>query len=246
MLAGGLPSPNYFPFENISAQVLVPNSFKTVESSPASWLWGLLTGSRPTTTSITVPKYVENATLNDIQLSTALQYGMATGLPALSAFNTTFVSKMFDPAYANFETMLCAGSTAAFEIIVSTLCEEGDGILCEEFTYSSALATAWPHGVKPVALQMDGEGMIPEDLEDILGTWDVEARGGMPRPRVMYTVPVAQNPTGATMSAYRKKLIYAIACKYDVIIVEDDRERIVFCLLLEHRFLIKSHPSCSI
>lgn len=66
--------------------------------------------------------------------------------------------------------------------------------------------------------------MTPEGLDDVLGNWDEAARGGMKRPRVLYTVPVAQNPTGATMTTERKKQIYALAVKYDIIIVEDDRE----------------------
>lgn len=40
---------------------------------------------------------------------------------------------------------------------------------------------AWPSGFKPVPLAMDGEGMTPEGLEDVLENWDVEARGGMSR-----------------------------------------------------------------
>jgi len=38
----------------------------------------------------------------------------------------------------------------------------------------------------------------------------------------MYTIPVGQNPSGATMGAARKQEIYDICVEYDVIIVEDD------------------------
>lgn len=43
----------------------------------------------------------------------------------------------------------------------------------------------------------------------------------------MYTVPVCQNPTGGTVSLERKRAIYALAVKYDIIIVEDDRESLL-------------------
>lgn len=101
--------------------------------------------------------------------------------------------------------------------------------------------------------------MTPEGMDDLLGNWNPDEHGGMPRcvlcllvrwpgalqrrrlglvashqhsadivtsrsPRLLYTIPVCQNPTGATMSLERKKRIYEIAVKYDVIIVEDDRE----------------------
>ena len=42
------------------------------------------------------------------------------------------------------------------------------------------------------------------------------------RPRVLYTVPTAQNPTGAVMTMQRKREIYAICKVYDIIILEDD------------------------
>ena len=38
----------------------------------------------------------------------------------------------------------------------------------------------------------------------------------------MYTICVGQNPTGTTMGTERKKQIYDICVKYDVLIVEDE------------------------
>ena len=40
----------------------------------------------------------------------------------------------------------------------------------------------------------------------------------------MYTVPVGQNPCGCTMTGDRKKAVYELAVKHDIIIVEDDRK----------------------
>lgn len=119
--------------------------------------------------------------MTTIQLSTALQYSQATGLLPLQSFIHTFVAELYRPAYANFDTLICAGSTAAFQVICTTLAESGDGLLCEEYTYPSALATAWPSGIKPVSCPIDGGGLVPEGLEEVLGNWDVEARGGMKR-----------------------------------------------------------------
>lgn len=62
-----------------------------------------------------------------------------------------------------------------------TFCNPGDGILASEWTYPSAMASALPFGVTPVAIAMDGQGMRSDDLRKVLSEWDVEARGGMPR-----------------------------------------------------------------
>jgi aromatic amino acid aminotransferase I len=68
-------------------------------------------------------------------------------------------------------------------------------------------------------------------MNKVLEEWDEEKRG-FRRPRVLYTVPTGQNPTGgftasschrylpdlvatgATMLAERKKIIYDICVKY--------------------------------
>ncbi|CEQ40216.1 SPOSA6832_01805 [Sporobolomyces salmonicolor] len=218
MLAGGLPPPEYFPFENISATSLASNTFKTASPGLLQSAWNYIKGVQ--TDHFTINKYEEDA--SKIQLSSALQYGTAAGLPPLAQFIYDFTARVYRPAYSDFRTVINAGSTDAWGKVITTLAESGDGVLCEEWTYPSALATAWPNGIKPVPLPMDGEGMTPEGMDDLLANWNPEDHDGMRRPRILYTVPVCQNPTGATMSLKRKEQIYALAVKYDVIIVEDD------------------------
>lgn len=40
--------------------------------------------------------------------------------------------------------------------------------------------------------------------------------------RVLYAIPVGQNPTGTTMSHQRMCDVYAVARKWDLVIIEDD------------------------
>ncbi|GAA6006112.1 hypothetical protein JCM10207_000527 [Rhodosporidiobolus poonsookiae] len=218
MFAGGLPPPEYFPYETISATTLATNSFKTSQVGFGQWLYAKLFEKK--TDAWEIGKYEDDPA--KIQLSSALQYGTAAGLPPLAKFIYDFTTRVYRPAYADYRTVINAGSTDAWGKIVSSLCNPGDGVLAEEWTYPSALASAWPYGIKPVALPMDGEGMTPEGMDELLGSWNPDEHDGMNRPRILYTIPVAQNPTGATMTVERKKAIYDLAVKYDVIIVEDD------------------------
>lgn len=41
-------------------------------------------------------------------------------------------------------------------------------------------------------------------------------------PHLLYTIGIGQNPSGLTTGAQRKKEIYDICVKYDIIICEDD------------------------
>ena len=42
------------------------------------------------------------------------------------------------------------------------------------------------------------------------------------RPRLLYTIPTGQNPSGTTLSDERRVELYALACRHDLIILEDD------------------------
>lgn len=54
--------------------------------------------------------------------------------------------------------------------------------------------------------------MIPEALRRILSRWDPAEirRPGSTAPRVLYTIPNGGNPTGASLSAERKREIYQV------------------------------------
>ncbi|KAH9943153.1 PLP-dependent transferase [Epithele typhae] len=191
-LAGGMPNPDYFPFANISGDALIPDSFAK-------------------TASITVPKYPVKPT--DVNLAVALQYGTATGLPQLQKAVNEFVETTFQPAYADWKTLLVRA--------ITTLCNPGELFITEDWTYPSALANSKPYHINPVGVPMDEQGMRPDALRKMLAEWDDVERGHK-RPHVMYTVPIGQNPTGISMGLERKKEIYDICVQYDIIIVEDD------------------------
>jgi len=68
-----------------------------------------------------------------------------------------------------------------------------------------------------LGVAIDKDGIIPDDLRDALKRWKerVVAAGvnkfrELKKPRVLYTVPSGQNPTGGITSAERKKEIYKV------------------------------------
>ncbi|KIK59151.1 hypothetical protein GYMLUDRAFT_44904 [Collybiopsis luxurians FD-317 M1] len=217
-LAGGVPSPVYFPWTSVSGEILVPDSFPLKvedEKSSLSWLWKL---DKERTASFTVHKYPQHP--GDINMGTALQYGPATGLPQLQDILREFVGKVFQPAYGNWTTLMHAGNVDGWGKVVQTIVNPGEAIICSEWTYPSALASARPYNMKFIPITSDSEGIDSTLLRKTLAEWDEKSRG-MRRPRCMYCVPVGENPTGITMSARRKKEIYKICVEYDIIIVED-------------------------
>jgi len=53
----------------------------------------------------------------------------------------------------------------------------------------------------------------------VLSSWETAQSS---KPHVLYTVLTGQNPTGSTQSLNRRKAIYEIAERHDLVIVEDD------------------------
>lgn len=189
-----------------------------------------------TSSRIVVPMSSENQdVLRKIDLKTALQYGQAQGYPPLYSFLRQFTTENLHPnvPYKDGpEIVLTCGNTDGFAKTLEALTNvwseekspvgEKEGLLVEEFAYMNAIQAARPRGMNIVPVAIDDEGMCaqgPGGLLDVLENWDTN-RGK--RPHLIYTVTIGQNPTSGVLSLTRRRAIYALCVKYDVIIVEDD------------------------
>ncbi|KAK0731640.1 aromatic amino acid aminotransferase [Lasiosphaeris hirsuta] len=207
-LGGGLPCAEYFPFESLSLRVPAPPHFsETATRAPGGGA------------DLRIGKYDVAAGVAEYDLSIALNYGQANGSAQMTRWVTEHTELVCDPPYADWRCALTVGSTAALEQALRMLCERGEALLTEEYSFSTAIETAGPLGVRVVGVEMDGEGLLPESMERILAGWDA-SRG--PRPHVLYTVPSGQNPTGATQGERRRREIYEVARRWDVFILEDE------------------------
>ncbi|KAJ7890629.1 PLP-dependent transferase [Mycena olivaceomarginata] len=115
-----------------------------------------------------------------------------------------------------WKTLIDIGSSSAWMSSITILLNPGDSYLCD-----SALLQGSVKDLLPVAVATDQDGLSAVDLERVLTSWDSKARGSS-RPRVIYTQGGIQNPTGLLISAQRKKDIYDVAVRHDLIIIEDD------------------------
>lgn len=210
-LCGGLPSPEYFPFEELGFEVPTSPAFSTQQ-----------------TKTVRGRKYDVAENKSAFDLSIALNYGQSMGPPQLMRYVTEHTEVVHAPPYSDWEICLTQGSTSALDIAFRMFCSRGDSVLFEEYSFSSAIESALPMGLKVVGVKMDGKGMCAKDLEYVLSNWDSGAclgrtkYGGAPRPKVMYVVPTGQNPTGATQDEQRRRAILAVCEKYDVFILEDE------------------------
>ncbi|KAL8701138.1 MAG: hypothetical protein Q9201_005079 [Fulgogasparrea decipioides] len=239
-LAGGLPNNNYFPFDTLEGATALADRFEPTPNQPVgppSESGAQSTAADGFTASqVVVPKVSNNTDLlRKIDLKTALQYGTAQGYPPLYSFLRQFARENMHPNVPYVggpEIILTCGNTDGFSKTIEALSnvwdagydavEYREGILFEEFCYMGAIQTVRPRGLNIVPVTIDNEGMKATGkggLEDVLESWD-NSKGK--RPHLMYTVTIGQNPTSGTLGVERRKEIYALCSKYDIIIVEDD------------------------
>lgn len=159
----------------------------------------------------------EIVTIPENEMRRALQYSNTNGLPDLIEWLKQLQIEEHKPSY-DFDICIGNGSQDVLSKSFEMLIEEGDSILIEKPAYVGALAFLRPMNLNFIDIETDRDGLIPECLEKALENWKDEKT----RPKVLYTVPVAGNPTGVNISLERKKKIYAIAQKYNFIILEDD------------------------
>ena len=207
-LGGGLPSSENFPIEQIDIKVPQPPNFSAQATRESG-----------TVASIGKHDIAEGKGVYDLHV--ALNYGQATGSIQLLRFVTEHTELVHNPPYQDWQCTLNVGSTSALDVALRMFANRGDFILTEEYTFSSAVETGLPMGVRAIGVKMDKEGLLPSNMDDILSGWDTKTRGG-PKPRLLYTVPTGQNPTGATQSEQRRKDLYTIAQKHDIYIFEDE------------------------
>jgi len=105
------------------------------------------------------------------------------------------------------------GSQHGLDLLLRLLVEPGDTVLVEVPTYFVALQCFQSRGLRILGVPTDDRGMDVDRVELLLSRY---------RPRLIYTVPTYQNPTGSTLSLERRERLLALAQKYQVPILEDD------------------------
>ncbi|GAA2265754.1 aminotransferase [Streptomyces ruber] len=142
----------------------------------------------------------------------ALQYATTEGDPALRSALAARHTVRGLPTAAD-GLLVTTGSQQALSLLATALLEPGDTVLVEEPCYLAALQTFGFAGARIVAVPGDGDGVDPDALAELVVR---------ERPKLFYTVPTFQNPTGRTLPAARRAAVASVAARHGVWIVEDD------------------------
>jgi 2-aminoadipate transaminase len=109
--------------------------------------------------------------------------------------------------------IMTTGATQAVELLVEVFINKGDVVLVENPTFLATLSVFDKYFANSIAIETDEYGMILDDLEKKIKKYN---------PKMLYTIPTFQNPTGKTLPLERRKRIAELASEYDFIVMEDD------------------------
>ncbi|PJF33466.1 MAG: hypothetical protein CUN57_02095, partial [Phototrophicales bacterium] len=103
----------------------------------------------------------------------------------------------------DWDLCITSGSQSAMSSAFDLLLNKGDGIIVERPTYSGALAALRKLNPQYYAIDLDEDGLQPAQLSNLLDNF-AALHPNKTKPRVLYTIPTGQNPSGTTISQSRR------------------------------------------
>lgn len=144
----------------------------------------------------------------------ALQYSVSEGYTPLREKLCTLAREHYHAMGAEDDLIVVSGAQQGLELSCKVLCNEGDTLICEDPSFVGALNAFRTYGVNLAGVAMEEDGISIGKLE--------EALKKEKNVKALYVIPNFQNPSGITMSLEKRRAVYELACRYDVIILEDN------------------------
>ncbi|MCP4536300.1 MAG: PLP-dependent aminotransferase family protein [Chloroflexi bacterium] len=142
----------------------------------------------------------------------ALEYGERNGYaPLRSTIAHVLASQGLQTSPEN--VLITAGSQQALALVARLILKAGDVVLVESPTYASGLDLFRALNLQVVGIPTDERGLQVKKLEELLRQHV---------PKLIYTIPNFQNPTGTCLSSPRRRKLIALADRHNVPILEDD------------------------
>jgi 2-aminoadipate transaminase len=166
------------------------------------------------------PATFQTGTLADIaarliaeEPGVALQYSATEGLAGVRDYVSGRLAVQEGRAPNPGELMITSGGIDCMELLAKSYLDPGDVVVVEAPTYLGGLMAFRGYEADVRGVPLDDAGMQVHVLNDLLA-------GGL-RPKIVYTIPDYQNPTGLSMSAERRQELVDLARRYDFLILED-------------------------
>lgn len=145
-----------------------------------------------------------------------LQYGTTEGYAPLRESLAPYLKRQFGFDAKPDEILPVSGSSQAMDLLCKALIDPGDVILVENPTFLGNMQCMKLYQANIVPVESDENGLRVDKLEEAVIKH---------HPKMLYTIPTFQNPTGKTLAAERRPQIAALAERYGFVVAEDDPYR---------------------
>ena len=143
-----------------------------------------------------------------------LQYGATEGYAPFLESLKQYVEKQLGVSVP--AVLPVTGSTQAMDLLCKALLDPGDTVLVENPSFLGNLQCLKLYQANLVPVESDDIGLISEDLEEKIRRY---------HPKLLYTIPTFQNPTGKSLPEDRRRRIAELANEYGMVVAEDDPYR---------------------
>ena len=143
----------------------------------------------------------------------ALQYSATEGIASVRDYISGRLASLEGRAPDTGELMITSGGIDCMELVAKTYLDPGDLVVVEAPTYLGAIMAFRGYEADVRGVPVDAEGLRVDVLAGHLAAgW---------RPKVLYTIPEFQNPSGLSMTMQRRLELVALARRYGFLILED-------------------------
>lgn len=144
----------------------------------------------------------------------AFDYAATEGDPALRAALLDTLAGTTD-ATTDDRLTITAGGMQGLDLGMKLFVDPGDLVTVESPTYTNGSATALSYQADLLEIPVDEHGMSIDALRDRVD------RAGR-RPKVIYTIPTFQNPSGTSLSLERRRELLTLARAWGSVVLDDD------------------------
>lgn len=143
-----------------------------------------------------------------------LQYGATEGYRPFLESLKAYVEKQLGTEIP--AVLPVTGSTQAMDLLCKAMIDPGDTVLVENPSFLGNLQCLKLYQANLVSVESDEQGLLPDDLEKKINQY---------HPKMLYTIPTFQNPTGKSLPEERRKAVAELANRYGMLVAEDDPYR---------------------
>jgi 2-aminoadipate transaminase len=148
----------------------------------------------------------------------ALQYGATEGHNKLRDAIARGMGDVHGTPTSIHNVLITHGSQQGLNLVSHILLDPGDTVLMGAPAYLGAVLTFRAFQAQIETVPLDDKGIQVDLMADKLE--DLARRKQLPK--FVYLVPTFQNPSGVTIPLERRRAIYELLCRYDLLLVEDD------------------------